>query len=68
VKPQEEEQIRCPRCGAADVRKSRRKGLLDRLTGVFSFTAIRCRSCRHRFYRRLWEEVEEEQASTEGRP
>lgn len=45
-------QVRCPRCGTQDVRKSLTKSLLDRITGMFALVPVRCRQCRHRFYRR----------------
>ncbi|HTX39666.1 MAG TPA: hypothetical protein VME43_31835 [Bryobacteraceae bacterium] len=63
MKPNEETAIRCPRCGGADVRKSLTKHLLDYIPQIFGFTALRCRRCRHRFYRRLWEDGEEDEGT-----
>jgi hypothetical protein len=49
----QEESMRCPSCGGVDVRKSLTRSLADAIPGVFGFAALRCRSCRRRFYRRL---------------
>lgn len=54
----EDDTIRCPKCGGSDVRKSLTRNMVDLGLGIFGFTALRCRGCRHRFYRRLWEEEE----------
>jgi uncharacterized protein with PIN domain len=56
----DDELVRCPKCGGADIRKSRRNTLVDSMMSIFSFSALRCRNCRNRFYRRLWEDAEEE--------
>ena len=56
--PVDEELVRCPKCGGFDVRKSRSNTWIDLWVSIFAFTALRCRSCRNRFYRRLWEEEE----------
>ena len=53
-----------PKCGAADVRKSRSSSLVDSVMSTFAFSPLRCRCCRHRFYRRLWETSEEESGET----
>jgi len=65
VKPHEENDARCPRCGGSDVRKSLTRRLVDYIPHIFGFTALRCRRCRHRFYRRLWEETGEEEEEIE---
>jgi len=39
----------CPRCGGADVRRSRSRGLFDRVVKVFGFVPLRCRACRARY-------------------
>lgn len=45
--------IRCPGCGAKDVRRSFQQGLLDVLMSAFQRYPFRCRSCARRFYYRL---------------
>ncbi len=45
--------IRCPSCGARDVRHSMSRGLLDAFNGAFGRSPMRCRQCQKRFYRRL---------------
>lgn len=64
--PPDEAVIRCPSCGGADVRKSHSKSLLDTIPQMFGFTALRCRSCRRRFYRRVWNPGQEEDGRTDG--
>lgn len=42
----------CPYCGAADVRRSRRRGIVERLLRGSSVASYRCRRCLHRFLAR----------------
>jgi ribosomal protein L37AE/L43A len=44
-------EISCPKCGSADVRRSRSEGFLAAFLRVFGRWPFRCRSCRARFYR-----------------
>jgi hypothetical protein len=39
----------CPRCGGGDVRRSRARGLFDRVVKVFGFVPLRCGACRARY-------------------
>jgi DNA-directed RNA polymerase subunit RPC12/RpoP len=67
VKPDDDDSIRCPECGGTDVRRSLSKRFFDHIPGIFSYSAMRCRSCRHRFYCRFDEEIEEEEGGPEVR-
>lgn len=40
----------CPHCLSRDVNRSRRRGAIDHLLGLFLFTPQRCNSCLNRFY------------------
>jgi hypothetical protein len=56
--------VRCPKCGSADIRYSRKRGVLDSVMDVFfSMDAFRCRSCRGRF-RKFDQGIEEEDEQT----
>lgn len=44
-------QTTCPRCGWSNTRLSVPDGVLDGLARAILLAPIRCRSCRHRFYR-----------------
>lgn len=41
----------CPVCGSTLVRRSCRKGLLDRLFSMLTLYPFRCRQCTFRFHR-----------------
>lgn len=56
--------VRCPNCGGRDVRRSKRAGLLDDLMRMLQRTPFRCRSCQHRFFRRVETEGEAEAPET----
>jgi len=45
-----EPKLSCPRCGQDDVRRSRSRGLLDRLAAAAGLEPQRCRACRTRFF------------------
>jgi hypothetical protein len=53
--------IRCPSCGAGDVRESYSHNPLDAILGMFGMVAYRCRACRGRFHKRPPREGSEEQ-------
>lgn len=42
--------LHCPKCGSSDVRPSKHEGLIDAIWASFGRYAMRCRSCRRRFY------------------
>jgi transposase-like protein len=44
---------KCPICGGQNVRRAVAMRLEDRLLGWFHYTPFRCRTCQHRFYKRL---------------
>ncbi len=48
----ETEVVRCPSCGARDVRHSMSHGVLDAIIGAFGREPMRCRQCQRRFYKR----------------
>ena len=50
---EDQESLRCPLCGSKDIRQSFPKPLIDSVMALLRFHPHRCRSCRHRFYRRL---------------
>jgi DNA-directed RNA polymerase subunit RPC12/RpoP len=58
VIPEPQSVVRCPRCGGADIRLSFRRPLLDGIMTMFRMTPLRCRACRHRFFKRLLPEEE----------
>jgi DNA-directed RNA polymerase subunit RPC12/RpoP len=58
--------LRCPACGSRDIRRSFPKPFLDALMSVFKLQPLRCRSCRHRFYR--WVRPEDRLAVGENEP
>jgi hypothetical protein len=39
----------CPRCGSANVHRSRRRGLPALLLGLIRINPVRCHNCNHRF-------------------
>jgi hypothetical protein len=41
----------CPRCGWSNTRRSQLDGAADRMMALFLMVPIRCRNCRHRFFR-----------------
>lgn len=41
----------CPKCGSADVRRSKSEGFVAGIARMFGRWPFRCRSCRVRFYR-----------------
>jgi hypothetical protein len=41
----------CPRCGWSNTRRSQLAGSMDRVFAVCLLVPVRCRSCRHRFFR-----------------
>lgn len=44
----------CPNCGGIQIRRSKKKGTLERLAAVFfSLKPYRCGECYHRHYRTL---------------
>ena len=43
--------MNCPKCGSADVRRSRQETWSDAFQAVCGRQAFRCRSCRFRFHR-----------------
>lgn len=45
-----EVKLTCPRCGQDDIRRSRSRGLLDRLAAAAGLKPQRCRACRTRFF------------------
>jgi DNA-directed RNA polymerase subunit RPC12/RpoP len=46
--------IRCPRCGDSGVRRSRTRGLFDRLLRLLTdWRPFRCEACTHRFMARF---------------
>jgi DNA-directed RNA polymerase subunit RPC12/RpoP len=42
--------VRCPKCGSADVRRLRDNGILPTLFRILGQRPFRCRACRSRFY------------------
>jgi len=63
-----DEIIRCPSCGARDVRPSKVHGLIDTLFGALSRSPMRCRQCHKRFYLRNLkkdEDLEEDRTQVE---
>ena len=41
----------CPQCGGANLRRSRRRGLLERGFSLLGYLPYRCRDCQTRFFR-----------------
>ena len=41
---------RCPRCRGGNVRRSRRRSLIDTLVSKAGFMPFRCLGCNHRFF------------------
>jgi predicted RNA-binding Zn-ribbon protein involved in translation (DUF1610 family) len=41
----------CPHCGSATVRRSHRRGVVDRILQVVRFRPYRCQECYNRFFR-----------------
>ncbi len=62
---EEADVLRCPACGAKDIRHSHRRTLLDPLLAVFHRVPMRCRRCRRRFYQ--FEPAEEARRRDDGR-
>ena len=50
--------LTCPRCGAAEPRRSHRRGELERLLSCFGWYPFRCMTCQYRF-RARWPEGQE---------
>ncbi|HSE95670.1 MAG TPA: hypothetical protein VLD61_07235 [Methylomirabilota bacterium] len=44
----------CPRCGSADVRRSSRRGVVERLLSGAYIYPFRCRACKCRFRLLRW--------------
>lgn len=44
--------IRCPKCLGMDIRRSQTTTLMSWILGILRLYPMRCRYCRHRFYRR----------------
>jgi len=47
-------QLSCPKCGTREIRISHRRGLFERLKGVFGVCQLRCRRCRNRWETSVW--------------
>jgi predicted RNA-binding Zn-ribbon protein involved in translation (DUF1610 family) len=43
-------QLSCPKCGSADIRRSKNEGVVAAFLRIFGRWPYRCRSCRSRFY------------------
>jgi predicted RNA-binding Zn-ribbon protein involved in translation (DUF1610 family) len=41
----------CPQCGSATVRRSHRRGVVDRILQMVRFRPYRCQECYNRFFR-----------------
>ena len=41
----------CPHCGSATVRRSHRRGVVDRILQMVRFRPYRCQECYNRFFR-----------------
>src|SRR5258707_8329357 len=48
-------QLACPKCGMRDVRVSHRRGIGERLRGLFGKYPLRCRRCNARWETSTWE-------------
>jgi len=45
--------VRCPRCASSNLRRSRRRGILERALSLAGRLPYRCRECDLRFYFRV---------------
>ena len=45
--------IPCPECDSLDVRRAYPKGVVTAIMSMRGYTALRCRRCSYRFYRKL---------------
>ena len=53
MEKESENVIRCPSCGARDVRPSMPRGVWDAIVTAFGRFPMRCRQCQRRFYPHL---------------
>ena len=68
VIPEPDNILRCPSCGARDVRPSHTKGVLDRILEGFRKKPYRCRACGRRFHSYTPEQCEvPSRTDSEGR-
>lgn len=48
------EMQRCPQCKSDRIRRSKRRGLIERVLAIVSLRPFRCGDCKHRFFRTTW--------------
>jgi hypothetical protein len=51
--PETSKSVQCPECRSFDVRRSYPNGFRDAIMNTRGWTALRCRRCSYRFYRKL---------------
>jgi len=69
VKPEQQREIICPKCGSEHLRRSHRTGPIERFCGVFGFHPYRCQECLSRFFLRTSSDlVERVRSSPRRRP